>query len=323
MLYVKKLVSVTDHELQAVGYKAQDLATLATQVRIAPSMVVTSNAFDEVLRLNNLKYRIDYLMGHAQEYLQQTIVNVYSGARKALFEAKLPNGFETELREHYDSLTSPLSVGELVAEKERPSVRIILSTNRIDDPEDSTTIIQAVNGFDELLVAVREGWALAYAPSLLKARMKEKFAESKLKVALIIQLMDKHAATAHVYSSVAKDHGKIYIQAYLGVPDMRDTISKDYYAIGKHGLKIMASEVVPQKEQLVLDEKKDIVVRQFEQPIVSEKIVDRDLIEIARQTKKIERTLTVPVKAFFVGSQEDQELLWVNRLPFDVILDND
>ncbi len=323
MLYVKRLVSVTDHELQAAGYKAQDLAVLASQVHVAPSIVITSNAFDEVLRLNNLKYKIEYLMSHAQEYLQQTIVNVYSGARKALFEVKLPNGFETELREHYDALTSPLSIGELVAEKERPSVRIILSTNRIDDPEDNTTIIQAVNGFDELLIAVREGWALAYAPSLLKARMKERFAESKLKVALIVQLMDKRASTAHVYSSVSQDHGKLYIQAYLGVPDMRDTIVKDYYAIGKYNLKIMASEVTCQKEQLILDDKKDIILTQFEQPIVSEKIVDRDLIELARQTKKIERTLTVPVKAFFVGSQEDQELLWVNRLPFDVMLDND
>ena len=323
MLYVKKLVSVTDHELQAVGYRAQDLAVLASQVRVAPSIVVMSNAFDEVLRLNNLKYKIEYLMGHAQEYLQQTIVNVYSGARKALFEVKLPNGFETELREHYDALTSPLTIGELVAEKERPSVRIILSTNRIDDPEENTTIIQAINGFDELLVAVREGWALAYAPSLLKARMKERFSESKLKVSLIIQIMDKRAATAHVYSSIQQDHGKIYVQAYLGVPDMRDTISKDYYAIGKHNLKIMASEVASQKEQLILDDKKDIVVKQFEQPIVSEKVVDRDLIELARQTKKIERILTIPVKAFFVGSQEDQELLWVNRLPFDVMLDTD
>ncbi len=321
MLYVKKLVSVTDHELQAVGYRAQDLAILASQVRVAPSIVVTSNTYDEILRLNNLKYRIDYLMSHAQELLPMTIQNVYTGIRKSLFEVKLPAGFEVELKQHYDSITYPISIGELVAEKERPSVRIILSTNRIDDAEDNTTIIQAINGFDELLTAVREGWALAYAPTLLKARMKENYPESKLKVSLVIQVMDKYPASAHVYSSVPQDHHKIYIQGYLGVLDMRDTIQKDYFAVGKTGLKVLSSEVITQKESLVLDDKKDIVVKQLDPAVTSEKIVDRDLIQIARETKKIEKSLTIPVKAFFAVNGEDQELLWVNRMGFDVMMD--
>ena len=323
MLYVKKLVSVTDHELAAVGYRAQDLAIVASQVRVSPSIVVTSNTYDEVLRLNNLKYRIDYLMSHAQELLPMTIQNVYTGIRKSLFEVKLPAGFEVELRQHYDSITYPLSIGELVAEKERPSVRIILSTNRIDDPEDNTTVIQAINGFDELLIAIREGWALAYAPTLLKARMKEHYPESKLKVSLIIQVMDKSTASAHVYSCVPQDHNKIYIQGYLGVLDMRNTIAKDYFAVGKSGLKVLSSELSVQKESLALDDKKDIVAKQLDPPASSEKIVDRDLIQLARETKKIEKSLTVPIKAFFSVNGEDQELLWVNRMSFDVMMEKD
>lgn len=321
MLYLKPLSAVTQHELQAVGYKAQDLALLAAhQMPTPPTAVVLSNAFEEVLRIGNLKYKIDYLFSHAQEMVQQSLVNLYTGVRKALYDAKLPNGFETELREMYDTITKPVALGELVADNERSPVRVILSTNRLDDPEDNTTIIQAVNGFDELLSAVREGWALAYAPTLLRVRLHEHYPESRLRVALIIQSMDRRAATSHVYSCLPQDHKKAYVQAYLGYPDLRERIPKDYYAIGKWSLRVLASDIATQQERLDLDAKKDLVPVALERPVTSEKLVDRDLLELARLTRKAERLLMTPVKVFYACSPDDHEVLWVNRLGFDTMI---
>jgi len=321
MLYIKPLGQVTQHELNAVGHRAQDLALLAQhQMPVPPSIVVTSNVFDEVLRIGNLKYKIDYLFTHAQEHIQQTLLNLYTGARKALYEAKLPAGFETELRQMYDVITRPLAVGELVAESDRVPVRVILSTNRLDDPEDNATVIQAVNGFDELMNAVREGWALAYSPTLLRERLKEHYPEMHLKVALIIQVMDRRVAASHVYSCLPQDHKKTYIQAYLGYLDLRDRIQKDYYAVGKWTLRVLASDIAVQGEVLALDSRKDLVVSKLEQPLGMEKLVERDLIEIARLTRKAERLLMTPVKAFFASTSEDHELLWVNRLGFSTML---
>lgn len=321
MLYLKPLSAVTQHELQAVGYKAQDLALLAThQIPAPPTAVILSNAFEEVLRIGNLKYKIDYLFSHAQEMVQQSLVNLYTGVRKALYDAKLPNGFETELREMYDTITKPVALGELVADNERSPVRVILSKNRLDDPDDNTTIIQAVNGFDELLSAVREGWALAYAPTLLRVRLHEHYPESRLRVALIVQSMDRRAATSHVYSCLPQDHKKAYVQAYLGYPDLRERIPKDYYAIGKWSLRVLASDIAAQQEMLDLDAKKDLVPVALERPVTSEKLVDRDLLELARLTRKAERLLMTPVKVFYACSPDDHEVLWINRLGFDTMI---
>jgi phosphoenolpyruvate synthase/pyruvate phosphate dikinase len=321
MLFIKPLSQVGQHELSAVGYRGQDLALLSQeQVATASSFVLLATAFDETVRVNNLKYKIDYILGHAQLLVQQSFTNAYNGVRKALLEAKLPHGMETELRETYERVSAAVGVGELVAQNDRVHVRVIVSMNRIDDPESNDTIIQNVTNVDELLLAVREAWALAYAPTLLHARMKEHYQESKLKIALIIQAMDGTTACAHAYSCLPQDHSKLYLQAYEGELDVRERVKKDYYAISKESLKIVAREV-RQTQRLQLDGTKQLAVVDA----AHSELLERDLLEVARVTRKIERSLRTPVKAFFAlqGGDNIPELLWVNRLGFDILFKDD
>lgn len=318
MVYVKHLNAVTQNELQAVGYRSQDLALLQqNQIPIAGAFVVLSNALDETIRLNNLKYKIDYVMSHAQAQVQSSLQNVYSSARKALLEAKLPPGFEVELREFYESITTPLAIGELVAE--RPSVRLIMSTNRLEDPESNDDIVQNVNSFEELLVAIRETWALSWHPTPLGGRLRERFPESRLKVALVVQTMDDAVTSTHAYSCLPQDHGKIYLQVYYGMPDLRERVTKDYYAISKETMRVVATQIKQQLNALQRSDTKELTLTQVPQT-PGDKMADRDLEEIARLTKKAERLLQHPVKAFFVSTRDMHELLWVNRLGFEIII---
>jgi phosphoenolpyruvate synthase/pyruvate phosphate dikinase len=317
MLYIKKISSVTQNELAAVGYAASDLALLAASLPVASSFVVLSTAFDETIRVNGLKYKIDYMLTHVQQNIPSTLVNAYNGVRRAMLETKFPNGFETELREMYESITQPLAVGDLVAANDRAPVRIIVSTNRLGDPENNDTIIQNVNGYDELLLAVREAWALAYHPSALGARMRERFPESRFKIALIVQVMDRPAATVHAYSCLPQDHHKVYLQAYAGYPDLRERIAKDYYAIGKEGLQVIAVQKAGQQELLDRNERNELVPLQLRSRF---ELLDRDVQEIARLCRKSERVLQQPVKCFFTIQGDAYELLWANRLGFDIII---
>ena len=322
MLYIKTLSHITQHELNAAGYKAQDLALAAqNQFHIAPSFVIMSTAYDEIIRINNIRYKIDYVLGHAQLHIPQTLVNAYNSARKAMMEATLPAGLETELRELYESITTPIAIGDLVAANERPSVRIILSTNRIENPENNDTIIQNINAFEELLLAVREAWALIYHPGALRTRLQEHYPETKLKVAMIIQTMEENNITTHAYSCLPNDHHKVYLQVYAGAPDLRDKIVKDYYALGKNSMTILAQQVREQPALLLRNEQKELSL--VEKKITGEKTNDRELQELARLTKKVERTLGTPVKVFFASTIDQHQLLWINRLGFDIIAENE
>jgi phosphoenolpyruvate synthase/pyruvate phosphate dikinase len=318
MLYLKTLPTISPNELQAVGYRGQDLAFLASnQMPIASSFVVLSNAYDEVVRLNNLKYKFDYIMSHAQENIHSTLVNAYSGVRKAMLEAKFPPGMETELKDLYESISSPVAIGELTTE--RLPVRVIVSMTRLDDPENNDTIIQNVNSYEELLTAVREAFALVHHPSQLGPRMREKFPDSRLKVALIVQVMEEPVTSCHAYSALPQDHKKIYLQTYYGQLDVRNKITKDYYAISKESFKIVASHVRDQPTMLERDEKRELVVTPLAKG-KSDKVNDRELIELGRLTKKAERLLQTPVKIFFSSRNDTHDILWINRLGFDVLI---
>ena len=318
MVYLKPLSAVTQNELQAVGYRIQDVAVLHQhQVPIPNAFVVLSNAMEEVIRLNNIKYKIDYILSHAQLEIASSLQNTYSGVRKAMLEAKLPPGFEVELRGFYESITTPLAIGELVAE--RPPVRIVMSMNRLDDPENNDIIIQNVNDFDELLIGLREAWALVYHPSMLEARLRERYPENRLKAALLVQTMEDATAAVHTYSSLPQDHTKVYLQAYYGYPDLREKVVKDYYAISKDGLRIVASQVQQQPSALTRNGNRELVLAPIT-PTPGDKLADRDLVEIARLTKKAERLVQAPVKAFFTVKDGAIEILWVNRLGFDILI---
>jgi phosphoenolpyruvate synthase/pyruvate phosphate dikinase len=318
MLYLKTLATVTPNELQAVGFRAQDLALLAqNRIETAATFVVLSSAFDELVRTNGLKYKIDYMLSHAQENVQSSLVNAYNGVRKAMLEASFPPGFETELRDLYERITTPAAVGELVASNERPPVRIIMSMNRHDDPENNDTIIQNVSGYDELLVGLREAWALAYHPSQLGSRMREKFPESRMKIALLVQAMEKPFATCHVYSCLPQDHHKLYVQTYAGYPDLREKIAKEFYAVGKEGLRVIATQLGRQQSALEINAAKELTVTPLS---VRFELPERDVIEVCRLTKKAERLLQTPVKVTFSVRDDLFEVLWVNRLGFDILI---
>lgn len=321
MHYLKTLSSVTQHDVGAAGQRAADLALLQSQRFSVPhAFVVTAAAFDALVAENNLKYKIDYILGHVQLGSPQSLTNAYTGIRKAILEAKLPAGFDAEIKELFESITSPdMDLSLRTRGGRRPPVRIILSCNRIDDPETNDTIIQNVKE-EELLTGVREAWALAYHPRLIEARLRERFPESRLRVALVVQAMDKPAMTAHAYTSMPHDHGKVFLQTYYGYPDLRERISKDYYALDKNLLTVLASEIHEQPALLDIDSQGELVPVALPGKTAHDRLIERQVQELARLAKKAERVLGAPAKLFFAVHNDTPQLLWANRLGFDVIL---
>ena len=315
MRYVKTLSAVARNEVDLCGQKAVDLALLQeAKFRTPQAFVILSTAFDDLVQKNNMKYKIDYVLRHVTTSSAQSFVNAYTSARRAVKEAKLPDDFEKEMNELYETLSTP-GMG-LTGGKKR-SLRIILSINFNGDPENNDGVIQNINSAEEFLVAVREAWAIAYLPSQLKPRMAEHFPDSKLKIALLVQAMEDPIASCHAYSSVPQDPEKVYLQTYYGYPDLREKITKDYYAVSKNGLNIVVSEIRKQGTVLEKDEAGELVVVPFPEKSANNSMIKRDVQELARQIKKIEVVLNTPAKAFFTSRNEVHTLLWVNRLNFE------
>lgn len=324
MQYLRTLVAITQDERELAGQRALDLALLHQNKFPTPhTAVILSTAFDTVIKENNLKYKIDYILGFAKSDSSQSMTNAYTSARKALMDAKLPHGFEAEVQEIVDSLTSPSA--DLTAKTEdgsRPPLRLILSYNISGDPEETETVIQVVK-HGEIIQAIREAWAIVYHPTQLSWRMSNKISESRLKVAILLQVMDSPEMSVHAYSCVPQDHQKIYLQTYHGYTDLRDKIVKDYYAIVKRDLSVVSRDVKNQPTRLQRDKDGELSPHPFQGKTEHDRLIDREAQEFARLAKKAERTLGSPVKLFFTRTNDRIATLWCNRLGFDIILDAD
>jgi hypothetical protein len=129
--------------------------------------------------------------------------------------------------------------------------------------------------------------------------------------------MDKPYATVISYSCLPQDHNKIYLQSHAGYLDLRERISKDFYAVGKNGLRTVASQTGRQKGMLERNEQGELVVVPMQTRF---ELIARDILESSRLTKRAEALLQTPVKVYLSVYQDAQEILWVNRLGFDVIV---
>ncbi len=314
MQYVRSLSGVKQNEPELSGQKAKDLALLKeNRFRLPDSFVVLSNAFDLLVDQNNLKYKIDYILKHVNSNSPQSYVNAYTSVRKTIKSAKMPEDVETEMKELFEGLTAE---GIGLRESKGTSVRIILSPNMLLDPENNDTIVQNIQGYEEFQIAVREAWALAYHPNQLKPRMDAGYPEKNLKIAMVVQVMNNPTACCHAYSALPDAQDKLFLQTYYGHLDLRNKVKKDYFALARNGLKIVSSEVKGQPEILEFDDNGELCVVPFTSKTKHDKVIDRDLLEIARQTKKAERVLQSPVKLFFTINNERFILLWANRLGF-------
>jgi hypothetical protein len=131
--------------------------------------------------------------------------------------------------------------------------------------------------------------------------------------------MEEPVTSCHAYSCLPQDHKKVYLQTYYGHLDLRNKITKDYYAISKDNFKIVASHVRDQPMMLERDEKRELVATPLAKG-KTDKVNDRELTEIGRLTRKVERLLQAPVKVFFTSKNDAHDILFVNRLGFDILI---
>ncbi|MDD9953250.1 MAG: hypothetical protein OXR66_02860 [Candidatus Woesearchaeota archaeon] len=310
-MYTKTLSTVQENELGLVGQRALDLALLTEhKVPIPHSFVVLTSAFAKLVEENDLRKRIDFLLSHIEG--AEGLQNVYTSVRKAVTTAELPEGLQQELQEMYDSISTP---GVGLSSKQLP-VRLILSTNWVEDAESNDSVIQDVHGFEEFMTALRELWAFTYHPSQLSRRMKEGFNEKLLHVAVLAQVMEKPLSSVHTYSAMPQDDEKIYLQTYYGYPDLRERVTKDYYAVGKDSLHIVLRELKEQKYKLDIGTDGLTLIATGGKN-EHDKVIKRHIADVARLTKKAEYVVHSPVKAFFQTTEDSVTLLWVNRLDMD------
>jgi len=306
MEYVKTLSQVPFNEPANYGTHACQLARLhAAGIPTPPSFVLSTAAWEKIVAQNRLRFKIDFILHHVHLEHLATLQNAHASIRKIIMDAEIPQAILQELSEAYESLSiAPKSalIDEVIREEYAPVVNLFVSPTFVPIAETYEGFVQNVHGFEQLLIALKEAYAMMFSPDNIIYRSQEKLNERKVAFAVIVETMLPAHATVTAYSTDPSEPDKLFLETYRGFVDVRDAVAKDFHYIKKDFLATVKSQVVDQPTLIAKQEDGELALVEFRDGR-GQNLNEKELLEIGRLAKKAEQTLANPVKCLFTVSK--------------------
>ena len=274
-----------------VGFRAVDLAFIhGKKYLVPPSFVIPVDTFDEFVEMNGFKNKIGKLLS---ETTPDSYSTFYEEIRKLFLSGDLPEDTEAELVEIYSTLS--LDVGDadkLVSRGDDPVVNIIPSHTYLVSEDDATGVILGIKGVKNFLKAIKLCWASIYHPGSMSYREDSKLGHD-VSLGVIVQALVPADASAIGYEV----DENIIVRPFFGVVDMGQIVTKDEYILTKEYLRIEDSKKKHQEFKMLFDEGA-IVKHYLKEKGLEAKMTEKEIMEIARLTKRLGILLKKPLRIF-------------------------
>jgi pyruvate,water dikinase len=311
MDYVLSLNSVYGSDVDKIGYRAIDLAKLFNKKFIIPlSFIVSNDALKDFLESNALKAKIARLCADKDP----ACLEKNFGLIKELFsKAELSEDFKKDLLEAYETLAvdpDSADAGELLEAAGDAIVNLIVSPSYLSD--DAVGILMNVRGKDALLEAVKSCWLALFSPEAVLYRHENSISDG-FGVGIIVQKLVDATASA---SSFTRDKGNdVLVRSYNGLADFVGVVTADEHLLSEEYLKIKSGKVKHQEFKLVRGGESGTLSKRFlKEKGIEQKITEKEIMEIARLTKRAKFSLEKDVKVFFSVKRNKIFLLFCNRI---------
>lgn len=302
MRYIRTLAQIHRGEHDLVGQRARDLALLSQKEFSTPlSFALTNDAFEAFIHQNNLQERIGTVLME-----ESTGTRRYDQIRELILNGEYSKEMVQELVEAYESLSEG---DDLITSQDAAFVNVILSPNHTMPDENREGIILNVRGLEQLLLAIKECWACLFTPGLQRHRANAGITVKNLNVGVLIERMERGEITAETWSATGGDKNVLTVKAYYGAIDIHGTVEKDELRVSREFLKPTYQSVAIQTVLLTLDEDDRLAKLPLGARGEEQTLNDRDMIELARLTKKASGILDEQVKLYFAVQRQRMSVL--------------
>lgn len=314
MRYIITLNKVNQYDIEMVGFRATDLASLKDKkLNIPLAYVINNQAFDDFIAENGLKPKIESVLKNKKpEKAYQEILELFK-------QAKIPAEILNEISEGYDSLTiEPGSdANSIVSKWDLPFVTLFRSPSYLLATEDDEGILQNIKGMEALASALKHIWASMYSPRSANYRSKTGI-KAAFGLGVIVEKMKPVKQSAIVYSRSDEDEKSIVVKSFLGLPDYgqdEEVLGKDCYEVDLNSLSITKAEVNVQEYAIQRDlDSEELVKKELGEDGTKQKINDKLVSEVARIAKRAKSFIEKDVKLCFGIKDEYIFILLANRI---------
>lgn len=288
--FVVSLYDVDRDDTLYVGGKGANLGEmLEAGFPVPGGFVVTSNAYRQFLKVNQLENKIDHLLGTINFDREESFNQVSKHIQKLITSAKVPDEIANKIFDFYSKLGSPLVAVRSSATSEDSKAASFAGQNE--------TFLN-IKGDANLIEKIRKGWASLFEPRSIFYRHEKKIKNNKSAIALVVQKMVESESSGVMFSAdpVTNDKSKIIIEAIFGLGEyiVQGRVTPDHYEIDKKSFAI--SKKIKNSQDVML-KKVNLVNKQVKVPFLkrkAQKIRDHEIIALAKLGQAIEKHYYFP-----------------------------
>lgn len=285
---------VGKEDVGLVGGKGANLGEMTQAGFPVPQgFIVTSNAYFQFIKENNLQTKIKHLISTLNYNNQESLVQVSKHIKKVIIEGKMNEDLAKEIFERYQKLGGVLK-DALVAVRSSATAEDLPGASFAGQQE---TYLN-VQGEASLLLKIKEAWASLFDARAIFYRHEQKFDHFKVGIAIPVQRMieSEESGVMFTIDPINNDKSKIIIEAIYGLGEyiVQGKVTPDHYEIDKKELKILVKKPTKQTVMYIKSKKANKEEKVPASMQEKQKISDKTIIELAILGKKLEHHYYFP-----------------------------
>ncbi len=241
---------ITKDSLSLVGGKGANLGEMwHNKIPVPPGFAVTSKAYFDFLKIGSLKQKLQSELRGLNLDNSKELITASENIETAIKRAKMPSVLIGEITEAYKQLSGSHDI--LVA---------VRSSATAEDLPDASFAGQQktflnISGAEDLVKAVKDGWASLFEPRAIFYRADKKYDNFKVGISIIVQRMIQSEVSGIMFTvdPLTNNRDRINIEAAYGLGEavVSGSLTPDQYLLEKKSLKIIEKRIVKQDWQLI------------------------------------------------------------------------
>lgn len=285
---------IDKEDVSIVGGKGANLGEMTKAGFNVPNgFIVTSHAYYDFIRENNLSVKISHLLSTADINNTKSLGQVSQHIKNLILNGKLSDNLTKEIVSSYNKLGS-LFKDCLVAVRSSATAEDLPGASFAGQQE---TFLN-VKGDAVLLKKIKEGWASLFDERAIFYRHEQKFDKVKIGIALVVQKMVESESSGIMFTidPVTNDKSKVVIEAIYGLGELivQGQVNPDHYEVEKPGLSILNKKINYQDKLLKKSGINNKEVKLSRKVGEKQKLTDKEIIGLATLGKKLEKHYYFP-----------------------------
>ncbi len=285
---------VDKEDIPLVGGKGANLGEMTKAGFPVPNgFIVTSAAYYEFIKENNLKTKINHLLSTINYSKPESIQQVSKHIKKYIINGTMAEELTKEIFRFYRALGGTFK-DALVAVRSSATAEDLPTASFAGQQE---TFLN-VKGESNVILKIKQAWASLFEARAIYYRHEQHFNHFQVGIAVPVQKMVQSEKSGVMFTidPVTNDKTKITIEAIYGLGELivQGTVTPDHYEVFKKDFSIINKNPSCQNILLKKVDTKNKEVKLGKKEGSRQKIKDKEIITLAKIGRKIEQYYFFP-----------------------------